>query len=398
MKLKQAAGTVADVPVIELVNRIVNVAVTKRASDIHIEPTRHIGRVRFRIDGLLVTYLEIQSFIMPMIVSRLKFLGRMDISNRLTPQDGRFLINLSDGGSIDFRLSTFPTAEGEKAVVRLIYNVDDLFNENDVGFLPAESSALEEMISGMSGAVLVTGPTGSGKTSTLASIINTLDKESLNIVSVEDPIEILIEGVNQTAVNPKINLNFPDVLKFLLRQDPDVIMVGEIRDVQTAELVVEASITGHLVLSTLHTTDVASAITRFLDMGIESYLLASAIKGIISQRLVRRICPYCKETFMSSDSEMYMLNLSAPVKLAKGRGCRYCTGTGFFGRFAVYEYFIIDKCLRSLINAKASEDEIKLYLNQAGMVTMWDRAVQHVLSGHTTIHEIFRAVSVRGST
>ncbi len=401
---------IQNAPVVKLVNSIISSAVYNNASDIHIEPTETEVQVRYRIDGVLLKFHTLSKDLLPNIISRLKILGKMDIAGKLLPQDGHFTVPYKNGmlgdlsgavtvdteedkgSSIDFRLSTFPTVRGEKAVVRLIYNFEGVLNKHELGFLPEDIQPISELFHTKYGAVLITGPTGSGKTTTLTGFIQELDKEQINIVTVEDPIEKLMDGVNQSSVNPKINLDFPNVLKFILRQDPDVIMIGEIRDSETAELSIRAAITGHLVLSTLHTNDAISAIARLIDMGIESYLCAAALKGIISQRLVRRICNNCKKRVSMDEPQRLLFNMKELLFHYKGEGCNLCNNTGYKGRFAIYEYIVIDTPLREMIQAKASYDTIQNYLLGKGMVSLWENGVKNILLGNTTPEEVYKAL------
>lgn len=380
-----------DSPTVKLADTILSQAVSMRASDIHIEPFDNYLRIRFRIDGQLIKINELDIKVLDILSSRIKILGRMDTSERRLPQDGHFKKLINDI-SVDLRISTMPTVYGEKVVIRLIYLESISYNKAELGFFKEDLEKIDRIFKNRHGMILVTGPTGSGKTTTLGSFIAELNDMSVNIITVEDPVENHIDGVNQVSLNQKIGLTFSESLKYMLRQDPDIIMIGEIRDRQTAELALRASITGHLVLSTLHTNDAVSTVSRLIGMGIEDFLLASVIRGIISQRLVRKICPHCKyETNLSLDQSI-ALGLPCDTVVFKGKGCVLCNHTGYFGRLAVIEVLEADFYVKNLIAEGASEEEIFEYALKNGMTPMWDNALRNVMEGNTTVEEIYKNI------
>jgi type IV pilus assembly protein PilB len=361
------------------------------ASDIHIEPTENNIRVRLRIDGHLSEFQSVDISLLPNLISRLKIMGNMDVSDRRLPQDGHFN-QAVNSKLIDFRLSTMPTIFGEKAAIRLIYKEKSQLSKEDLGFFPHDLEKITRLFQNPYGAILLTGPTGCGKSTTLASFMQELNKEDVNIVTIEDPVEHILTGANQININPKAGLNFANALRSILRQDPDILMVGEIRDEETAQLAIQAALTGHLVLSTLHTYSAVSAITRLLDMRVPDYLAASAIKGIISQRLVRRVCEHCKTTVKISPTHARLLDLPENTEISEGKGCSHCGGTGLRGRFAVYEYFTITDELSQLIDRRRGIGIIKKYLEEHDFHSMRDNAIKNVLQGNTTPAEIIANV------
>jgi len=377
--------------VVKLLDEIIKTAVLRGASDVHIEPFEKLVRLRLRIDGSLREVETLPSEILPNLISRLKVCSGMDISERRLPQDGHFKRQVGDK-KIDFRVSTVLTIYGEKAVVRLIYEEGGMFDTNGLGFFEDDLLMLGGLFRSRHGVILLTGPTGSGKTTTLAALIRELNKADVNITTVEDPVENVIHGVNQININPKTGFFFANALRSILRQDPDVIMVGEIRDEETASLAVRSAITGHLVLSTLHTNDAVGAIFRLIDMNVPDYLVYSAIRGVVSQRLVRRICPRCKIKTAVTKDEALLLRVPEGTEVYSGGGCEYCDGSGYAGRFAVYEILACDEELRRFLWRKPSAEEVEARLKNGAMKTLWDCALRNVLIGNTTVSEMLKSV------
>ena len=382
-------------PVVVLVNSLIEQAARQRASDIHIEPEREGVRVRYRVDGVLFVASSYDRRLLSAIIARVKILSGLDISEKRKPQDGRSTI-MVDGREYDIRVSTLPTVYGEKCVMRLALKqaVHARFGMHTLGFHSNEEALFRRILSRPNGIVLVTGPTGSGKSRTLYTALNELNSIDVNIVTVEDPVEINIDGVNQTQVNPKAGLTFADSLRSILRQDPDIIMIGEIRDGETASIAVQASITGHLVLSTLHTNDTVSSITRLLDMGVESYLIADSLVGIVAKRLVRTLCPHCKRPHKLDPHEIEFLELTpeeaATAVIYEPVGCQRCGGRGYYERTGVYEILEISHKVRNLIAARASTSELREVAISEGMSTLHRSARRLVLEGQTTITEMMR--------
>jgi type IV pilus assembly protein PilB len=376
--------------VIRYVNRFLADAFVRKASDIHIEPYEHNFRVRFRIDGNLVEILKPPRNLMLPIISRLKILAQMDISEKRKPQDGR--IKLSVGGKpIDYRVSSLPTLFGEKIVLRLLDSSNLQLDMTLLGFESKQLSVFQTGIHQPYGMCLVTGPTGSGKTTTLYSALAELNTIDTNISTAEDPVEFNLEGINQVNVKKDVGLTFATALKAFLRQDPDIIMVGEIRDLEVAEIAVEAALTGHLVLSTLHTNDAPSTVTRLLNMGIEPFLVVGALNVVVAQRLCRKICENCKEPSEVTKEELVSIGFAPSsaekIKVSKGKGCESCNGTGYKGRVAIYEVMDITPAVKDLILRNSSADEIKKQAIRDGMKTLRMSALTKVAMGHTTIDE-----------
>jgi len=382
-------------PVVMLVNSLVEQAVRQRASDIHIEAGPDSVRIRCRVDGVLYTTAVYSLRLLPAIVARVKIMSSLDISEKRKPQDGRFSITVDRRG-YDVRVSTLPTVYGEKCVLRLAQK-KALGGKLSLGFTPEEMKKFNKILSKPNGIVLITGPTGSGKTTTLYTALSELNSDMVNIVTVEDPVEANIEGVNQVQVNVKAGLSFVNALRFILRQDPDIIMIGEIRDAETAAIAVQAAITGHLVVSTLHTNDTASSITRLMDMGVESYLIADSASGIIAQRLVRRLCHNCRRRHKLEDYEMAYLGITSgeaeKAQVYEPVGCHRCNGTGYHDRIGVYEIMEITPSLRGMIAHKRTADEIRSAALAEGMNTLHESARRLVLGGITSISEM-RRISV----
>ena len=382
---------VASAPIVKLINSIIEQAVDMRASDIHIEPYAEDIRVRFRIDGDLHEIMKLSSSSLSAIVTRIKIIGKMNIAEKRIPQDGRVETKIN-GKEIDIRISTIPTVYGEKIVLRLLDRSNFMFSKSELGFNERNLKAFDKILTQPYGIILVTGPTGSGKTTTLYATLKELNEIEKNIITVEDPVEYKLDGINQVQVNPKAGLTFASGLRSILRQDPDIIMVGEIRDSETAEIAVRAAITGHLVLSTLHTNDSASSVVRLIDMGIEPYLVSSAVIGVISQRLVKELCPNCKIPYEASYSEKSLLGLDTNenITLYRPKGCNKCNN-GYKGRRAVHEVMIVNESIRQLIDNGASIDELRIAAEKQGMISLLEDSVNLALNGRTTVEEVLRA-------
>ena len=378
-------------PVVQLVTSMVEQAARQRASDIHIEAKEDSVRVRFRIDGSLYEKFTYSIHLLPAIMARLKIIGGMDIAEKRKPQDGRFTI-LVDKREYDIRVSVLPTVYGEKCVMRLAQKKALTRNKSELGFSPSELKAFDDILKNPNGILLVTGPTGSGKSTTLYTALSELNKEDVNIVTVEDPVEANIDGINQVQVNVKAELTFASALRSILRQDPDIIMIGEIRDGETAQIAVQASITGHLVVSTLHTNSAAGSINRLINMGVEGYLLADSLVGIIAQRLVRRLCPYCKKPHSITDTERRIMGIRADVnpEIYEPVGCERCDNTGYSGRIGIYEIMKITPPLKELISKNASVSELKQMGMREGMHTLRQSATMLVIKGITSVHEMIK--------
>ena len=380
-------------PVVMLVTSLVEQAVRQRASDIHVEAEPDRVRVRFRVDGVLFTSASYDLRLQSAIVARIKVISGLDISEKRKPQDGRFTI-VVDHREYEVRVSTLPTVYGEKCVLRLNQKKSLTRTKKALGLSDHEIEVFDRILRNPNGIVLVTGPTGSGKSTTLYAALNELNSDMVNIVTVEDPVEANLEGINQVQVNAKANLTFANALRSILRQDPDIIMIGEIRDGETASIAVQAAITGHLVVSTLHTNDTASSVTRLLDMGVESYLIADSVVGIIAKRLVRTLCPRCKRPHKLLPHESEYLELTAEqaenAQVYEAVGCQRCNGTGFFDRTGVYEMMEISPEIRHLIARRASTDELRDAAMAAGMHTLRQSARRLVLEGVTTVAEMQR--------
>lgn len=393
---KELINQVNNAPIVRLVNSIIEQAVLKKASDIHIEPGDKQLRIRFRIDGQLQEIMQTSIQTHGAFVARLKIMSNLNIAERRLPQDGRVEMDVG-GKNLDLRISILPTVYGEKVVIRLLDRGSFLMSRKNLGFTESNALKFEQLLKIPHGIILVTGPTGSGKTTTLYSALRELNNPATNIITLEDPVEYRLDGVNQVQINPKIGLNFANGLRSILRQDPNIIMVGEIRDEETVKLAVRAAITGHLVLSTMHTNDAASSVVRMIDMGVEPYLVASALVGVISQRLIRKICPDCKKAYQASKKELKLLGLDEKqdILLYRGEGCSNCHGLGYKGRTAIHEILIINNQHRDLINQKVSSEKLaKLSLKQ-GMETMYANCVQLVVQGITTIEEMVKVVYVQ---
>lgn len=381
-------------PTIRFVNSLIERAFTERASDIHLEPQEGEMVVRMRIDGLLRRVLTVPAELQSTVISRLKIMGGMDIAERKVPQDGHAMLRVK-GSEIDLRISSMPTVYGEKIVLRLLNKTSQLLSRDAIGLEGEDLEYYRTLLKNPSGVILLVGPTGSGKSTTMCVMLRDLAREEVNIVTLEDPVEYYIPGVSQCQINEKTGMTFAGGLRAILRQDPDIISVGEIRDGETASIAMRAAITGHLVLSTLHTNDAPSAVDRLRDVGVEPWLISGALRGVVSQRLVRRICPHCKRAYHPASDELALLGLDDAPDLVfyKGEGCPDCHHTGYAGRRAVFEILMIDAPLRRLITAGASADELADEARRHGFTTMRERCRDLVLRGETTAEEAARTIS-----
>lgn len=387
-----------DKHIVNAVDYLLHYALDQRASDIHIEPKRDFTLIRLRIDGVLHEVYKIPKVIHNAFVSRIKTMARMDIAERRKPQDGR-IKTVKDGQEIELRVSTLPVAFGEKVVIRIFDPQMMMMDLEELGFFEREFKLYLKFISKPYGLILITGPTGSGKTTTLYSTLQKLASPEVNIVTIEDPIEMVIESLNQVAVQPKIDLSFGTALKHILRQDPDIIMVGEIRDPETAHYALQAALTGHLVFSTLHTNDSASAITRLLELDVNPYILSSTLIGVVAQRLVRIVCNECKEESFLTEEELSFLEIELPeehhgkLKVWKGKGCPYCRYTGLYGRTGIFEVLEVTHKIRKLINEKADSKVIMQHARADGLMTLRECAVKKMALGITTFDEVIRVTT-----
>jgi type IV pilus assembly protein PilB len=382
---------VSNSPVVRLINSLIRQALKMGASDIHIEPLEDRLRVRVRVDGDLQEVLTPSKHTQSAIITRVKIMGGMNIAEKRLPQDGRIEIKIDDS-VVDLRISVLPTVYGEKIVMRLLDRNNFLKGKEELGFTRENMELFDTILEAPNGVILVTGPTGSGKTTTLYASLNELNKINKNIITVEDPVEYKIEGINQVQVNTKAGLLFSTGLRSILRQDPDIIMVGEIRDEETAEIAVRAAITGHLVITTLHTNDATSTIMRLQDMGIKPFLVAASVRGIVAQRLVKRICTNCKTEYRASDIEKALLGINTDLTLNRGKGCPKCYYSGYSGRIAIHEILKIDKSVREAIQSGKSADEISAVGEKSGMKSLKDNCRELVLNGVTTIEEYSQVV------
>lgn len=376
-------------PIVQLVNKLIEQAVRERASDIHIEPFETEVRVRFRIDGALREIITYDVSMLNAITARLKIMSNMDISEKRKPQDGRITI-MVDGREYDIRVSNLPTCFGEKVVMRIASKEGFKKEKKDLGLTDEDLVKFDNILKNPHGIILVTGPTGSGKSTTLYTALSALNTEDVNIITVEDPVEANIDGINQVMVNVKAEMTFANALRSILRQDPDIIMIGEIRDGETAEIAVRASITGHLVVSTLHTNSTANTVSRLIDMGVEPYLIADSLVGIIAQRLVRRLCPECKKPHQVTMREKYELSLPPDQEFTiyEPVGCQNCGGSGYYGRIGIYEIMTVTGKIKSVIAHGGDADEIKKAAVEEGMTTLKAAARKYVLSGITSLSEM----------
>ena len=386
----------SDAPVIKLVNLVLSQAVRDNASDIHIESYKDRVKIRKRVDGILYDMYSPPRHVQGKLISRIKIMAKMDIAEKRLPQDGRIEIRIADK-NIDIRVSTLPTAFGERAVMRLLDKSSTLVPLQSLGLSEEDLDHFLKLIKAPHGIILVTGPTGSGKTTTLYSALGILNNSDINIITIEDPIEYQMNGISQMQVNPKIGLTFSGGLRTIVRQDPDVILVGEIRDVETAEIAIQSALTGHLVFSTLHTNDAASAVTRLIDMGVEPFLVSSSVNAIMAQRLVRKICPHCREAFRPSRAHLERAGLPpetyGDIELYRGAGCMECLQTGYKGRIGIFELMAMTPAMKSLILTTSDAGQIKeqaLASQETGMRTLRQDGLRKVLAGMTTLEEVFR--------
>ena len=389
--VKKLKGMVEEPIVIRLVNMMIMKAIEERASDIHIEPEEQFLRTRLRVDGMLHEISSPPKHLQSAIISRIKIMADLDIAERRIPQDGRFTVRMSDK-QIDVRVSSVPTIYGENVVLRLLDASSAVMSLPDLGFSKEVLSKFDKLIRRPHGIILVTGPTGSGKTTTLYASLNTINTVEKNIITVEDPVEYKLEGIRQIQINPKVDLTFASGLRSILRQDPNIIMVGEMRDHETAEIAIQAALTGHLVFSTLHTNDAPGAVTRMIDMNVEPFLVSSSIIGVLAQRLVRTICPACKEKYTPTKEELKDIGLETSDKVSfyRGKGCDKCMGTGYKGRIGIYELMVPDEDIRTAVMAKSSTDEIRRMARKTGMITLKEDGIEKIKAGMTTVEEVLR--------
>lgn len=387
---------VKNAPVVRLVDTIIENSIRSKASDIHIEPFESYVKVRYRVDGELREIMRTPKETQSALITRIKILASLNIAERRIPQDGRIMTTV-DGKGVDLRVSILPTVNGEKVVIRILDRENFLVERSVLGLDQEDDEKLDRILSKPHGIVLVTGPTGSGKSTTLYTVLRELNDESKNIITVEDPVEFVLEGVNQVSINAKTGLTFAAGLRSILRQDPDIIMIGEIRDGETAEIAIRAAITGHVVLSTLHTNDAPSSVIRLQDMGLEPYLVASSVNGIIAQRLVRRICPMCKEEYEANDFEKEQLGVDKGqrVTLYQGKGCPFCNNSGYKGRVGIYEIMEFNKEIREVIIRQGNTDELKDLCIKQGMKTLNMACANKVLNGQTTVSEMLRVTMLK---
>ena len=392
--VQQLKDLASEAPVIRLVSLIITNALDMRASDIHVEPFENRLAVRYRVDGVLHDVESPPKRLAAAVISRIKIMANLDIAERRLPQDGRIRLRVQ-GKEIDLRVSTVPTMHGESVVMRILDKGGVALDFAKLGFLDDTLKAFLDVLMQPHGILLVTGPTGSGKTTTLYTALDRLNQPDVKILTVEDPVEYQMVGVNQIQVKPQIDLTFANALRSIVRQDPDVIMIGEIRDLETAQIAVQSALTGHLVLSTVHTNDAASTVNRLLDMGIEDYLLTSTVIGILAQRLVRRLCPHCKEPYHALPEVVRELGLAkfageGDVTLHHAKGCPQCSQTGYSGRFCILEMLPMSDPLRSLVMRHATSSELKAEAQREGMLTMYDDGLRKALAGETTVEEVLR--------
>ena len=388
-------------PIVRLTNWLLSRAIEERASDVHIEPQDHDLMVRFRVDGLLREVQKLPKWTQGSIVSRIKVLSNLDIAEKRAPQDGRLMLQIGNR-RVDMRVSTLPVAHGEKAVLRVVNQNTRMVGLDDLGFQADDLERFRRYLKRPQGIVLVTGPTGSGKTTLLYAALREIQHETLNIVTVEDPVEILMPGINQVQVDEKGKKSFPTALRAILRQDPDVVMIGEIRDKETAQIAFRASVTGHLVLSTVHTNDAAGAVTRLIDLGLEPFMVASSLVGVVSVRLVRKLCPHCRESYEAGAASLNRFGSSqgdkGSVTLQRGRGCKRCLETGYHGRTGIFEVLDVSDAIRGLILSNSSDHAVRQAAIEGGMRSIGEDGLKKVLSGQTTLEEVTRSVYLEEQT
>lgn len=388
-ELQDLMDVTNEAPIIRLVNVVLTQALRRQASDIHIEPYEKDIKVRFRIDGILYEIFSLPKRFQAHIVSRLKVMANLDIAEKRLPQDGRIKIKVANK-TVDIRISVIPMAFGERIVLRLLDKSISILGLAEMGMAPKRLEIFEKLINKNTGIILVTGPTGSGKTTTLYAALNRINSMEKNIITIEDPVEYELKGVGQIQVNPKTELTFARGLRSVLRHDPDIIMVGEIRDLETVEIAIQASLTGHLVFSTLHTNDATGALTRLVDMGVEPFLIASSLLAVLAQRLVRRICPECKEPFRPEESTLEELGLPKDQVFYHGRGCEACMQSGYRGRTGIFELLVMDNDIRHLLTSGADSVKMKDMAVRNGMATLFEDGLLKVKNGVTTLNEVLR--------
>jgi type IV pilus assembly protein PilB len=397
----RTAGLEDEAPIIRVVNVIIQQAIRDRASDIHVEPDRRGVRIRYRVDGVLHEVMHVPKYVHAPLISRIKIMGDMNIAERRLPQDGRIHIR-HEGKDFDLRVSSLPTVFGEKCVMRILDQSSILIGLNKLGMSPETQAELESIIIQPNGMILSTGPTGSGKTTTQYSVLNKINSVEKNITTIEDPVEYQLRGLNQVHVNRKAGLTFANAMRYFVRQDPDIIMVGEIRDLETAETAIQASLTGHLVLSTLHTNDAPSAVTRMVDMGVEPFLIAASVIGVLAQRLGRRICPNCKEPYKPPADALrrvgFKLDDVDSVVFYRGRGCEQCRHSGYRTRLGIFELMMLNEEIQDLIVKRAPLSEVRNAALASGMKTLKMDGFQKVLEGLTTVEEVMRVVFTAGGS
>jgi general secretion pathway protein E len=383
----------SDAPIINLVNHIISQSIKARASDIHIEPYQDSFKVRYRVDGILYDLLALKKSMQAALTSRIKVMAKMNIAEKRLPQDGRIDVKIGNQ-EIDIRVSTIPTSFGERVVLRLLNKSSSLIGLPELGLTPERLGVLEKLVSAPNGIVLVTGPTGSGKTTTLYAVLSSLNKPDINIITIEDPVEYQIKGISQIQVNPKIDLTFAKGLRSIVRQDPDIILVGEIRDRETAEIAVQSALTGHRVFSTLHTNDAASAITRLVDIDVEPFLIASSVLGVVAQRLIRTLCQFCKEPYTPDDFAIESLGLTPDqakdAVFYRPKGCPECVHTGYKGRIGIFEIMVMESNLKSLILRNFDANRIKQEALKNKMDTLRDDGLEKIFKGITSMEEVIR--------
>lgn len=394
LSLDELISRAEEAPIVKLVDLLLMQAIKDRVSDIHIEPFKNKINIRYRIDGVLYEIPPPAKHLLPALVSRIKILSNLDIAERRLPQDGSFLVKVEKKG-IDIRVSSIPTIYGEKVVMRILDKSATPLDLGELGFEAQELESFRKAIFSPHGLILITGPTGSGKTTTLYAALNEMKSPHKNICTVEDPVEYKLEGINQVQIKPKIGLTFAAALRSFLRQDPDIIMVGEVRDMETAQICVRSSLTGHLVLSTLHTNDAPSAISRLIDIGIEPYLISSSLILVGAQRLVRKLCPECKEAYETPKKIMSDLNIKQEL-LYKPKGCDYCSHTGYRGRIAIYEIIIVNDKLKEMIARGAGLGEIKEIVRGMGVRSLSESGIKKIAEGVTSIEEVMSITMVAG--
>lgn len=387
---QMTSSEVEGAPIVRIVNSILMDASNMKASDIHIEPFEKEVRVRVRVDGELRQLMALPINTLSGIVTRIKIMANLNIAETKRPQDGR-VQQIMNNKKINMRISFIPAVYGEKVVIRLLNSDNSVMDKSEIGLSPFNMQQVERMMKISEGIILLTGPTGSGKTTTLYALLKDFNTINRNIITLEDPVEFSMHGINQVQVNSEIGMTFASGLRSILRQDPDIIMLGEIRDEETAQIAIRAAVTGHIVLSTLHTNDTASSITRLTDMNIPTYMVTSAVAGIVAQRLLKRICPRCAEDVPATEAEKEFLGVQGDIMLKRGRGCPFCNQSGFKGRTTIHEVMVFDKPLRKLINEGAPMDEVKQAACDAGMSTLADSAKELVLNGITTMDQALKA-------